>query len=654
MAVLRRTVVVAALVAAWPGPAGSQPAAPRSPRNASYTLHATLTPATRSIEGRGRLTWRNAAGVPATELRFHMYWNAWRDPSSSWFREHRLVSRKPAAPRRTEDAGQIDLTALTLVQGETREDLLPDARYIAPDDGNEQDQTVLQVPLPRPAAPGETLELDLAWTARVPRPVARTGVLGQYYFIAHWFPKIGVFEDAGWSCHQFHAATEFYADYGAYDVSLTVPGGWIVGATGVERARVDNADGTATHQYVEADVHDFAWTTSPQFVDVRRQIEEPGRPPVDVRLLLQPEHADQVERHYTAVRATLSSYGRWFGPYPYGHLTVVDPVTVMNPNVQGNDTGGMEYPTLITAGARWVSPWTSMDPEGVIVHETGHQFWHGVVGTNEVEHAWMDEGVTTYVTARVIEDAFAGRFTAVERYFGGMVAWPFADVPWSRDLHGNRLMSYRSGPSWDAPAAPTWQYWPGTARNVTYAKTALWLTSLERQIGWDAMRRVLSTYYGRYAYRHPAPSDFFAVVAEVSGRDLTWFFDAVHRSAASFDYAVDQVTSEPIDDGLIRTTVVARRLADGVFPVDVRITFDDGSSVRERWNDAARWRAMSFVRTAAVREVAIDPDRVLTLDLNYTNNTWSARPRAREAAGAWALRWLTWAQTVLLTYAFFV
>jgi hypothetical protein len=189
---------------------------------------------------------------------------------------------------------------------------------------------------------------------------------------------------------------------------------------------------------------------------------------------------------------------------------------------------------------------------------------------------------------------------------------------------------------------------------VTYAKTALWLTTLERMIGWDRTQRVLTTYFARYAFRHPVPRDFFAVASEVSGQDLTWFFDAVYRSAATFDYAVAQVTTEPESGGLTRSVVVVRRLGDGVFPVDIRFTFEDGSTTVERWDGMARWHAIPQVHIGGLRKVEIDPDRVLTLDVSYTNNSWTAEPRAAEAASSWALRWLTWVQSTLLTYAFFI
>jgi aminopeptidase N len=653
MKALRLALIVVTLVALEQSGTARQPAQARSPRNASYTLQATLDPASRAITGSGRLTWRNITNTPASELRFHLYWNAWRNNDSSWMREQ-FLGRNPALRGRgDDDRSAIDLTKLSVSD---TGDLLGRARFISPDDGNTDDLTVLSVPLDRPVAPGESIDVDLGWTARVPRTFARTGTLGNYFFIAQWFPKIGVFEDAGWNCHQFHAATEFFSDYGAYDVRLTVPAGWIVGATGRAQPVVDNGNGTATHRFVEEDVHDFAWTTSPDFLDLHETFSEPGLPPVDMRLLLQPEHADQASRHFTATRAALKYYGQWFGPYPYGHITVVDPVTIFNAGAQGGGTGGMEYPTLFTAGTRWMAPWPGSQPESVTIHEAGHQFWYGIVGTNEFERAWMDEGFNTFSTARTMAEAMPGRFVAVDRYFGGLVPWAYMDVPWSRDIDGNRLDAYRPVAASEIQSTPTWQYWPGSASAITYNKTALWLATLERYLGWPTVQRILATHFERGAFRHPTPEEFFAIANEVSGRDLTWFFDAVYRSNATFDYGVDQVTSVPSTaDGSasVMNTVVVRRYADGVFPVDVRVTLADGVVTTEHWSGREPWHAFTIRGSASVSTVEVDPDRVLLLDLDYTNNSWTARPRAAEASKKWALRWLTWVEDLMLTYGFF-
>jgi hypothetical protein len=624
--------------------------------NANYRLEATLDPASRTITGRGRLIWRNTARIPATELRFHLYWNAWRNEDSSWMREQWLGRTPALASRPAEDRASIDLTVLTRAGAEgAAQDLRRAAHFIAPDDGNMDDRTVLAVPLDRAVAPGATIEIDLAWTSRVPRTFDRTGAIGDYFFIAQWFPKIGVFENTGWNCHQFHAATEFFADFGRYDVTLTVPSGWVVGATGRGDPPADGPNGVTSHRYVADAVHDFAWTTSPAFLDLHDQFTEPGLPPVEMRLLLQPEHASQAARHFEATRVALRAYGTWFGPYPYGHITIVDPVTIVNAATQGGSTGGMEYPTLFTAGTRWIAPANGLSPEGVTVHEAGHQFWYGLVATNEFEHAWMDEGFNTFATARAIDEFYPPRFVTVERYFGGFVGWAYADARWSRDVDGNRLNAYRPVAASDVQSTPTWRYWPGTASPMSYNKTALWLATLERHLGWPTLQRILATHFARGAFRHPTPAQFFAIANEVSGQDLTWFFDAVHRSNAVFDYAIAQVTSLPQSPaGDIASTVVVRRLGTGIFPVSVRVVFADGSEAREAWDGRDPWRAFTFRKPARVASAVVDPDRMLLLDVNVTNNSWTAAPRGPAAARRWSLRWLTWLQEVLLTYAVFI
>ena len=218
-----RVVLMLALLPLWGDAGAARQAASlsgRSARNASYTLAATLDPAARTVTGSGRLTWRNVSNVPASELRFHLYWNAWRNDHSSFLRAGARWSGDLAEVR--DDAwARIDVTAAAMVEPEAA-DLLASAEYVAPDDGNEHDRTVLRLRLPRAIAPGETATIDLQWDAIVPRTFARTGRRGDYFFVAQWFPKVGVLEpDGAWSCHQF-VQTEFYADYGSYDVTLPV------------------------------------------------------------------------------------------------------------------------------------------------------------------------------------------------------------------------------------------------------------------------------------------------------------------------------------------------------------------------------------------------------------------------------------------------
>lgn len=640
---------------------GTRHEAQGTPGVSAYDIDVTLDPAARTLTGREVITWRNPGAIAAYSLRLHLYWNAFRHTSSSWLRQRRLAGDDAFGAAAADDFGYTQVTSLRFVRPDgSEEDLMPRFRYISPDDQNRDDRSLAAADLPVPVQPGETMTLRIEWTGRFPRNFDRTGAIGDYFFVSQWFPKLGVFTDGGWMAHQFFANSEFFADFSRYDVRMTVPDGWIVGATGAEQSR-QSANGQTTHRYVQDRVHDFAWTTSPAFVERTQRFEHPGLPPVQMRALLQPDHVHLAERHFTAAAATLRYFGEWFGPYPYATLTIVDPAFQ-------SDSGGMEYPTLFTAGARWLSPRQSNDPEYVVIHETGHQFWQGMVANNETLHAWLDEGLTEYADSRLQAVAFQPNYL-VQRFFGGFVPWQYRDIPLTRATDTNWMNTYRRAPDRDAMATPTYLLWPGTHQNVSYHKAALMLHTLERLHSWDVMQRVLATFFARWQYRHPAPDDFFAVLNEVTGQDHEWFVDQVYRNSHTFDYGIERldsanITSRGLTDGLTfedqtqdrlyRTTVVARRLGAGQFPVDVLVTFSDGHQERERWDGRARWQSFSYDRPARAVSAVVDPERVLLLDPNFTNNSRTLEPRADEAATKWSLRWMVWLQDLLMTTAFLV
>ena len=631
------STAASSFVSAQPGQRGSI-APPLSQRNANYTITARLDPSRHTITGSATITWRNITSRAATELQFHLYWNAWKNERSTFMRELALSGSADAHPRTADDWARIDVTAIK-VGGVDR---TAARRFIAPDDDNQDDETVMAVGLPQPVEPGATATIEVAWTAHVPRPFARTGVIGDYYFIVQWFPKLGVLQEDGWNCHQFHAGTEFFSDFGVYDVSLTVPAGWPLGATGVQVKREDNADRTTTHRYYQEDVHDFAWTTSPDYIERTARFEHPRLPPVDMRLLLQPEHASQADRHFNATRTELKHYGEWFGAYPYGHVTIIDPA-------YQSDAGGMEYPTLFTAGTRWLAPAGVATPEGVTVHEAGHQFWYGMVANNEFEDAWMDEGVNTYATARAIAEDYSPNFLAL-RYFGGFVPYVVREIALSRETDGNRLVGYRHDARSDVPSTPSFRYFPSTGGSITYNKTALWLNTLERWLGWPTMQRIMAEQFKRWQFKHPKPDDFFTVASEVAGQDLTWFFNEVHRSSNVFDYAVQTLQSTREGEGY-RTNVVVQRHGEAIFPVSVAVVFRNGERVTEQWDGRDRWKAYAYERPAQALSAQVDPNRVLLLDVNNTNNSATLEPRGGAAATKWSLAWMVWLQECLLSWA---
>ena len=621
-----------------------------SPRNASYDISVTLDPVRKELKGRETIRWRNISGATTDELQFHLYWNGWRNNDSTWLREERLRAPAPLRPgdeaRRPEETGASDVTSITVTPaGGALVDLTQAIRYIAPDDGNAADRTVMALTLPEAVAPGASVQIEIEWTGRIPFAAARTGWIADYYFFGQWFPKIGVLEDSGWNTHQFHYATEFYADFGVYDVQMTVPGGYKVGATGREVRRVDNPDGTTTHSYHAEDVADFGWTTSPSFIEERRAFNHPMLPSVEMRLLLRPEHRGQETRQFAAAAAGLEYFGQWFGAYPYGNLTIVDPAYQ-----SGSD--GMEYPMLFTGRANWLSPdRVATTPDSTIIHETGHQWWYAVVASNEFEHGWMDEGLTTWATARVIEETRRPNMLAV-RAFGTFIPYTL-DVALSREVNGNRMPTYRPDAESDVPATPTFRYWPRSANAQTYDKTALWMHTLERHLGWPVLQRAMAAYYDRWKFRHPLPQDFFDVVNEVSGQDLTWFFDQVVGGSNTFDYAVQEMKNEPAGEGRTRAIVVAQRLGEATFPVDVVTTFADGQQVTEHWDGKDRRAVYTYERPSRVTRVEVDPGQVLLLDINRTNNSRTTQPRAAAAARKWSLTWMVWLQELMMTAGFF-
>ena len=645
-----------------PPPSASIPApeAPVSPRTASYDIDVTLDPATRTITGTELITWQNQGSVAAYSIRLHLYWNAFRNTNSSWLKQRALAGDTPFANADPDDFGYIDVTRIAIVNpdGSDRVDLTKDLRFISPDDQNADDRTLAAANLADAIQPGQTLQLRIAWKGRFPRNFDRTGVIGNYFFVSQWFPKLGVF-DQGWTAHQFFANSEFFSDFGNYDVRMTVPKGWIVGATGVEQSRTDAGELT-THRYTQYDVHDFAWTTSPDFIEKRQQFTMPGRTPVQLRLLIQPEHEYLAERHFAAAATTLQLFGTWYGAYPYPTLTIVDPAWQ-------SQSEGMEYPTIFTAGTRWLAPRQSNDPEYVVIHEAGHQFWYGLVANNEVQHAWLDEGITEFSDSRVQWEAFQPNYL-VQRFFGDFIPWQYRDIALQRATDTNYMNVYRRAPDRDSLSVPTAMLWPGTHQNMSYHKAALMLHTLERMYTWEVLQKALSIFFARSKFKHPHPDDFFVALNEVTGKDHKWFVDQVYTSSNTFDYSVESLVSEPVtfrgvaeDLGeprlqqvTYRTTVVARRLEAGQFPVDVLVTFANGEQVREKWNGQGRWAVFTYDKTVRAQSAQVDPERVLLLDTNFTNNSVTLEPQSDRAATKWSLRWMVWLQDLLMTWAFIV
>ena len=302
--------------------------APLSERVVAYEMDVRLDPPSRTLEGRQVLTWRNRSAQPQDTLWFHLYWNAFRDRDSTFYRDALRMggirnesATSPDYPeRKAEDWGFSEVKAIAVRDGA---DLLPTLQFQHPDDDNAADRTVFTVTLPRPVPPGESITLDLRWEARVPRIVMRAGSTNGFFLFGQWFPKVGVLEvppergavEPRWNCHQYHSSSEFYADFGTYDVRVTVPRAMTVAATGVRVSQHDNPDGTTTSRFHQDDVHDFAWTAWEGAAVAEDVFREPGLPEVRLTLLFDPRHHRSRDQLLEATKASLKHYGQWWFPY---------------------------------------------------------------------------------------------------------------------------------------------------------------------------------------------------------------------------------------------------------------------------------------------------------------------------------------------------
>jgi hypothetical protein len=659
----------------------------RAPVVVEHDIEVSLDPETKQLTGSEWLVWHNPSSDEVGELWFHLYLNAFKNSESTFFRESGGQLRGDNASR--DGWGWIDVSALRLADGT---DLLPGSAFEQPDDGNPSDQTVMRVPLPAPVAPGGSVALEIGFTAQLPKVYARTGWAGDYFLVGQWFPKLGVYEPAGvrgraaggWNCHQFHADSEFYADFGRYRVAITLPSRFVVGATGERVDRRDNGDGTTTHVFVQEDVHDFAWTADPDFVEVRRtfsaqrdvtaqEYEEVagllGRTPDEVRLsdveiilLLQPGHRPQAERHLEAARLGLKWLGLWYGRYPYRTLTVVDPA----PGGEGSE--GMEYPTFFTGGSSFLFNRWPLDrvrlPEETIIHEFAHQYWYGLMASNEFEEAWLDEGFATYATDLVMERGWPPDGAIVELFGLRLGSLELARL-------GNGADAV-----FDAIRQRSWRY--SSTRSYyfnSYYRTDLALRTLAGLLGEPTMARVLRTYHERFRFRHPGSDDFYAVAEEVSGRDLDGFFAQLVERGELVDFEVARLTSRRVprprgvfdrdggretvggdaekgngkEDGKgeeYLSTLLLRRRGAAALPVEFELRFDDGTVERRSWDGGERWVRYRFVRAARLVAVELDPDGKLPLDVGILDNG-RRLDRDGRATAHWGARILFWTQQAI-------
>ncbi len=619
---------------------------PMSQRVVHYEINAKYDAVKHTVDATEVLTYHNLTGQALDHFPFHLYQNAFQ-PKSTWVREAKIEGSRDTAYDKWEEKeyGSEEIKSLEVVgQG----DMTGQLQYIVPDDGNKDDKTVIDLHVAKPIAPDAYVQFKIAFQTKFPETQARSGWKRDFVLGGQWFPKVGVWWHGAWNCHQYHATTEFFADFGVYDVKLTLPQYEVVGASGVEVGSVNNSDNTKTVTYHGDDIHDFAWTASPRY-KVRESVYQAQLGPIKLRFLMQPAHWSQAERHERITRETLDHFEKWYGPYPYKTLTVVNP----EPD---SAAGGMEYPTFITGDSSWFMPEGLHLPELVVEHEFGHQYWYGMVATNEFEDAWMDEGINSYTEVKVLA-WILGKNTSALNIAGATLG----------DGATQRL-SYISAADRDPMAQKAYDYYSfNSYGGITYGKTASVLLTLEGIIGEDTMAKAMHTYFMKYRFTHPTKEDFLKTIEETSGKDLRWYFNQAVFGSQVMDYEVLKVDSFPVNwyeqkdkkaakknkDTVYQSYVSLHRKEDFVMPVEVEIKFDNGETIREHWDGQSRWTRFSYQKKAKVVSAELDPDHTVQIDRNDFNNSFvvEANPKPTNKLSTYWLFVTQWVSQALAWWA---
>ena len=661
---------------------------PLSTRVVAYTIDARLDTDNKSLDAVETITYKNLTGQSLTAIPFHLYLNAFR-PESTFTREtHFNGGIRDSEGENFYPPEKVGSITISHLDADGYGDLTSAMRFIAPDDGNAEDHTVTEIRLPHPLAPNNSITFRLAFHDQFPLSVARNGYKRDFIMGGQWYPKPGVFWHGAWNCHQYHATTEFFSDFATFNISLTLPRRYVVGASGIPTAELINPAiprhaGTKTLSFYAEDIGDFAWAASPNFtVTDGTYLSSFG--PVKIHVLALAAHPTAGPRYLDITQKSLSFFEQHYGPYPYKLFTIIDP----EPD---SEIGGMEYPTLITGDTSWFRDPTYLT-EQAIAHEFGHQYWYGMVATNEFEDAWLDEGINSYTEVKAL-DAILGRDTSAfnRSYANG------GDYELHR-LEYLFLPDYDSVTRWAFKFRNTDSY-----GGVTYGKSATLLATLESLIGRDTMNEAIRSYFLRYRFTHPTTEDFLRTIEEVAiargkaiattsespapfshagilpsgveppkvnlfaasppstvvgdssdasapatNSSLRGYFNQAVYGTQVLDYAVDNISYDPVqwwlpepsDKRQIQylSSVYLHRKGDFILPVTAEIVFDDGTRVRERWDGVDRWIRFTYIRNAKVASVEIDPDHVILLDSNFFNNSYviASNPTpARKLSNLW-------------------
>ena len=563
----------------------------------SYRIEGALDTAKKEFSGVCLVRLENRTPKALDKLVFNLYPNAFRNTGTTYMRESGglkgeakpLLDSGFLVVEKASDGGGNDLTS-----------------------GAKLDETIYTLPLRTPIGSGQTGTVELKFKTHFHRPVERIGWTKDGAFIlAQWYPILAKLDGDGYfKAYPFHFMSEFYSNFADYDVWLTLPKGYGFEATGYPVG--DSILGGERRYHFQAQtVVDFAAMASPKMKSYSRIFQG-----VLVTFFGPPSNAAKLSEIFTVAESTLSYCGRTYGPYPYKKLVIAEA-----PVGAGS---GMEFPMFVTASFSRLPPLIGkLFFRDIITHEIAHQYWYQLVATNQFEEPWLDEGFTTYTTAKILERYHPIRPILVTRL--GIEREPSSQ---------NMLFLKRFG-VYDSLTSKSWEFLspPQYFSNV-YSKTYLWLSSIERHIGSLRTNVMLQTYYEKYRFSHPTTKDFLKIAADfVPDSILTPLTKWLYGPPPACDFAVGNFASKKEKEKIFKGKIELFNRGDFAFPVAVRVTFENGATKDTTWTGEPKASRMEVTGPAKIRSVEINPGRKLALEADYSNNF---KTTSGNKAGGWA------------------
>lgn len=549
-----------------------------------------------------KLNWKNTSPDTLRELRFYMYMNAFKDLKSTYLKNTRKMFGQDLNNRTEKEWGYIEVTQAVDRNGN---DLVQNQEYIQPNDGNALDETVLSIPLEMPLLPGEVIELDMNFDVKLPRTIVRSGYGPRDFFLfVHWFPQVCVYEPKvdgnwGWNSHQFMPGTEFFSDFGDYNVEIYASDHLVIGGSGCKTfsGKVLGTIGEQLVRFQAYDLIDFGWVAYPEYETYTSTYGD-----TDIEILMVPEHCAFADRYLKAIEQSLEYLEKHVGKYPYPKITVVDPPT------HTLNSGFMEYPMMITGATAYGIPRSVRSVESLVIHEFTHMYFMASLASNEKEEAWLDEGFVTYFEDRILD-----------HYYGNQSS--LFDVLGARS--GNAQQSRNEYVSMENPnlgkiARPGWEF-DGGFKPLIYAKTATAFKTMERIIGIDIMDEIIKTYFERHKFTHPKEADLRKIIKEVLEKNTSNFESDKYLDQVL--HATSSINFKMVDINNSTKTIEAIREGNFEIGTEVLIMFKDGSSKTVNWKGSEKYFKHTFSSSKEVISAHIDPEQKIYLDLNLNNNS---------------------------------